>query len=43
MAAQMIKSGRIVLCMPTASPAMMLVAGPVLAASAMTRTGRADV
>jgi hypothetical protein len=42
-AAQMTSMGAMVLRMPTASPAMILVAGPVRAASAMVRTGEADV
>jgi hypothetical protein len=42
-AAQMSSTGTMQLSMPTASPAMMFVAGPVFEASAMRRTGPAAV
>ena len=39
MPAAMTATGMAVACMPTASPAMMLVAWPVVLASAMPLTG----
>ena len=43
MAAQIIRTDGTALFIPTASPEMMFVAGPVRDASAMTRMGAADV